>query len=154
MRSLRVNTLIFYYSLLIKFSCGGVLASMTSQPFGLIDNWLVRLKDIYRLNRDRLDKIEDWKTKSDLLCELNVIGSIEGFYFRSVFKPSLSSLALCASSVIQSAWHKKQELSIHGWCYRITDGLIRDLHVCVNGLDQIDKLYRFFEDDQTTAEKA
>src|ERR1700733_6243090 len=41
------------------YGCGGVIAAMTNKQFGLIDNWLRHIKDVYRLHADELDGISD-----------------------------------------------------------------------------------------------
>lgn len=59
---------------------------MTTQRYGLVDNWIIRLKDVYRLNRQKLDHIDTLATKADYLCEMNVLASVD---------------ALCATPVVQ-----------------------------------------------------
>ncbi|MFN5985447.1 MAG: carbonic anhydrase, partial [Chitinophagaceae bacterium] len=41
------------------YGCGGVIAAMKNQQFGLIDNWLRHIKDVYRYHHVELDAIED-----------------------------------------------------------------------------------------------
>lgn len=96
--------------------CGGVLASMTDLKFGLIDNWILTIKDIFWSHKKYLDTIEDWKAKADKLCELNILYSVH---------------RLCNSSILQAAWARGQPVVVHGWCYRLTDGIIRDLDIHV-----------------------
>src|ERR1700712_1622554 len=55
------------------YGCGGVAAAMSNQQFGLIDNWLRHIKDVYRLYADELESIEDEQKRVDRLVELNVI---------------------------------------------------------------------------------
>ena len=40
-------------------------------------------------------------------------------------------LNVCRSTVVQEAWKRGQQLSVHGWVYSLTDGLIRDLQMSV-----------------------
>jgi carbonic anhydrase len=110
------------------YRCGGVLASMKNTKYGLIDHWLGRLKDIYRANKEKLEGIKDYKSRADLMCELNVMSSVE---------------TLAATTIIQDAWARGQSLQIHGWCYRLSDGLVRDLGVHVKGPQQLDPIFRF-----------
>src|ERR1700712_3754344 len=55
------------------YGCGGVLASMSNKQFGLIDNWLRNIKDVYRVHARELDAIKDETKRGDRLVELNVI---------------------------------------------------------------------------------
>jgi carbonic anhydrase len=41
------------------YGCGGVIAAMSNHEFGLIDNWLRHIKDVYRLHAEELDAIEN-----------------------------------------------------------------------------------------------
>ena len=95
---------------------------MTENKYGLIDFWLMTIKQVYQDFRQKLDAIDDWKTRADTLCELNILRSVHN---------------LASSTIIQSAWARGQGVSVHGWCYRLTDGIIRDLGICVNSTDGI-----------------
>jgi len=114
------------------YGCGGVIAAMQKESVsrGLIDGWLMNVKDVYEANSDVLEAIEDEKKRTDLLCELNVVQSV---------------LNIAKSSTVQKAWARGQSLSIHGWCYRLTDGLIRDLDVCVSGPEGIGKVFQIMD---------
>src|SRR5471030_288983 len=59
------------------YGCGGILAAMSNKQFGLIDNWLRHIKDIYRLHANELDQIENEEERSNRLVEFNVV---EGVY--------------------------------------------------------------------------
>ncbi|KAL7752228.1 hypothetical protein RI367_002273 [Sorochytrium milnesiophthora] len=117
------------------YGCGGVLASMTSRQYGLIDNWIRGIKDLYAANLMELDSIADMKQRADLLCELNVAQSVRN---------------VCATTIIQNAWARDQEVSVHGWCYRIDDGLIRDLDICVSNQSQVQKIYAMVDEKVQT----
>lgn len=69
-------------------SCGGILAAMSNKSFGLIDNWLRHIKDVYRSNSDELEAIKDEKARYDRLVELNVQQQVYN---------------LCKSSIVQAA---------------------------------------------------
>ena len=53
------------------YGCGGISAAMESKEHGLIDNWLCHIKDVSRLNAEKLTGLTQ-DEKFDLLCELNV----------------------------------------------------------------------------------
>lgn len=108
------------------YGCGGVRAAMQNQEFGLIDNWLRHLKDIYSKHEDTLDPLEDAR-RFRRFCELNVIEQVYN---------------VCHTTIIQGAWRRGQPLDVHGWIYDVGDGLLRDLGVTVSGMAEIDTLYR------------
>ena len=109
------------------YGCGGVKAAMEDKRLGLIDNWLRHLRDVYQKHYHALTDIEDETQRWDRLCELNVIEQVQN---------------VCHSTTIQAAWDRGQSLSVHGWIYRIQDGLLRDLKVSVNHQGEISELYR------------
>ena len=96
------------------YGCGGVLAAMENKQFGLIDNWLRHIKDVYRLHFKELDALKDTKLRADRLVELNVIEQVQD---------------LGKTSIVQNAWKREQPLHLHGWVYDVKDGLIKDLDV-------------------------
>ena len=97
------------------YGCGGVKAALDDRDHGLIDNWLRHIRDVYRLHAAQLDAIVDPEARRDRLCELNVIEQVAN---------------VCDTTMVRNAWKRGQELTIHGWIYRLEDGLLRDLDVC------------------------
>lgn len=96
------------------YGCGGVLAAMKNQQFGLIDNWLRHIKDVYRYHHQELDAIEDETLRARRFVEVNVQEQVHD---------------LGKTSIVQNAWKRNQPLHLHGWVYDIQDGLINDLKV-------------------------
>ncbi|MBN2685371.1 MAG: carbonate dehydratase [Pontiellaceae bacterium] len=96
------------------YGCGGVRAAMESDSHGLIDNWLRHIRDVYRFHHEQLDAIEDLEERKDRLCELNVIEQVSN---------------VCNTTMVRDAWATGRELAVHGWIYRLEDGLLRDLGV-------------------------
>jgi carbonic anhydrase len=96
------------------YGCGGVAAALTNKQFGLIDNWLRHIKDVYRLHSHELDRISDQEAKINRLVELNVIEQ---------------SYNLCKTTIIQNAWKERSDLEVHGWIVDISTGLVKDLKV-------------------------
>lgn len=109
------------------YGCGGIQAAMTNKSIGLIDNWIRHIKDVYRLHKDTLDKIEDEQEKWDRFVELNV-------------KEQVFDLA--KTSIVQNAWRNNQDLQLHGWAYGVGDGLIKDLEVNISNDSQLDSVYQ------------
>ena len=82
------------------YSCGGVRAALGDQDHGQIDNWLANIKDVLRDNYQEINALGSEDEKVDRLVELNVAQQV-----RNVAK----------TSIVQNAWRKGQELTIHGW---------------------------------------
>lgn len=110
------------------YGCGGVMAAMSHKQFGLIDNWLRHIKDVYRIHADELDAIKDEGKRADRLVEFNVI---EGVY------------NLCKTSIIQNAWKNEHELSVHGWVYSLSTGFITDLGVSASNDEHLGGVFKF-----------
>ena len=108
------------------YGCGGVLAAMENKQFGLIDNWLRHIKDVYRLHFKELDAIKDNKQRTDRLVELNVIEQVQD---------------LGKTSIVQNAWKREQPLHIHGWVYDVKDGIIKDLDVNFKGTSDLHSVF-------------
>jgi len=109
------------------YGCGGIQTAMDKKDYGLIDNWLRNIKDIYRSHQDKIDSLQNDKDKINLLCELNVIEQVAN---------------ICHTSIVQSAWKSGQALTVHGWIYSIEDGILKDLNVCTTNLDEISQTHR------------
>jgi carbonic anhydrase len=109
------------------FGCGGVQAALTNKHFGLIDNWIRHIKDVYRFHHEELVAIKDEKLKLDRFVELNVIEQVQD---------------LAKTSIIQSAWETGQEIHVHGWVYAIKDGFIKDLNVTLKDNNSLAKVHQ------------
>ena len=46
------------------------------------------------------------------------------------------------STVMQDAWARNQDVTLHGFVYGVHDGLLQDLHITVTATDDLDALYR------------
>lgn len=109
------------------YGCGGVKAASQNHHLGLIDNWLRHIRDVRQKHQAVLQVAGSEAEKLDRLCELNVVEQAHN---------------VCHSSVVQAAWENGQDLAVHGWIYRIQDGLIRDMNVTITGPDEIAAAYR------------
>jgi len=98
------------------YGCGGVIAAMSNTFYGLIDNWLGHIKDVYRLHKNELDAIDDETKRTDRFVELNVIEQVSD---------------LSRTSIIQWAWSRGEGPALHGWVYNVAKGIIHDLGVSV-----------------------
>nr|WP_307727817.1 carbonate dehydratase [Massilia sp. TS11] len=98
------------------YGCSGVMAAMIKQRVGLADNWLRHVQDVYQKHERYLGASLSVPARAKRLCELNVMEQV---------------LNTAQTTVVQDAWHRGQELAIHGWVYGLEDGLLRDLGLTV-----------------------
>jgi len=92
------------------YGCGGIEAAMTDNEYGLVDNWLRHVKDVYRFNEKKFDGLDN-RQKHNLLCELNVKEQVRN---------------ISNTTIVKNAWKAGKELSIHGWVYNIENGILKD----------------------------
>lgn len=110
------------------YGCGGIKAAMSNDRMGFLDNWLVHIKDVYRLHKEELDSISDEEDRAAHFVELNV-------------KEQVNNLSMV--SFIQKEWEKSEYPYIHGWVYGLKDGLIKDLKSMVNSSKHLDSVYQY-----------
>ncbi len=111
------------------YGCGGVLAALSGERHGLIDNWLRHIQDTANLYGEMLEKITDKNEKADKLCELNVIEQ---------------AINVGETTIVQDAWAHGQILTVHGWIYSIKDGIINDLDICLESEADVKVLRKRF----------
>lgn len=109
-------------------NCGGVSAAMEHKSYGLIDQWIGNIKDVYRLHREEIDSLDSHEEKHSLLTRLNVKEQV---------------LNLAKTSIIQNAWKQKKTPHLHGWVYDLRDGLINPVFDMVAGTS-IDPIYELY----------
>jgi len=108
------------------YGCGGVRGALAGSRLGLIDNWLRHVQDIRQKHAALLEGRET-ETAVDMLCELNVIEQVTN---------------LCETTVIQEAWDRGQDLTVHGWIYKLHDGRLRDMRINITREQSIETSYR------------
>jgi len=108
------------------YGCGGVKAAVENPELGLINNWLLHIRDLWYKHSSLLGELPPEK-RFDKLCEINVIEQVYN---------------LGHSTVMQSAWKRGQKVNIHGWVYGIMDGYLRDLGVSSTNRETLEQRYR------------
>jgi len=109
------------------YGCGGVAAAMENKQFGLIDNWIRHIKDVYRIHAIELDKIEDKNLRTRRFIELNVIEQVYD---------------LSKTSIVQNAWSAGRQVDVHGWVYDINNGIVKDLEVTISDDSKLEAVYK------------
>ncbi|MDT4875707.1 Carbonic anhydrase 2 [compost metagenome] len=62
-----------------------------------------------------------------MLCELNAIEQV---------------MNVAQTTVVQDAWARGQSLTLHAWVYALSDGLLRDMLMTVDGAGGLDSIYQ------------
>jgi carbonic anhydrase len=109
------------------YGCGGVKASMAQHNLGIINKWIMHIKDVQRIHADELQAIGDENARTNRLVELNVIEQVTN---------------LAKTSVIQKAWKDREGPHLHGWVYGLENGLIKPIFELPAG-SRIDPLYEY-----------
>jgi len=108
------------------YGCGGVQAALNNERHGLVDNWLRHVADVAQKHDKILAAVELDSLRHARLCELNVIEQ---------------TLNVCQTTVVQDAWERAQNLSVHGWVYGLHDGRVRDLGMSVTSREHMSERY-------------
>ncbi len=90
-------------------NCGGIAAALSNNSYGLMDQWIWNIKNVYSQHRDEIDKLPTFSEKHNLLTKLNVIEQVKN---------------LAKTSIIQNAWKDGEKPYLHGWVYDLRDGIV------------------------------
>ena len=103
------------------YGCGAVKAVLDNQRLGLIDYWLTSIRLIRERNESELSLLTDPEARLNKLCELNVLEQAK---------------SVCRTDLVQDAWVRGQQISVHGWIYGLDTGRLNDLGFCVSSRDE------------------
>ena len=109
------------------YNCGGVGNALTQRDFGLINRWLLHIKDVYRLHSRELEAITDEQARYDRLVELNVVEQVRN---------------LAGISIVQRAWREANRPVIHGWMYDMHTGYLKEIASMQPG-SRLEDIYMF-----------
>ena len=109
------------------YGCSGVRAAFQRDRLGLSDNWLRHIQDVRQKHEEHLALAEGDAAACDRLCELNVIEQVAN---------------VCHTTIARDAWERGQELVVHGWVYRLEDGILRNLNVTVGDFPEALPVYQ------------
>jgi carbonic anhydrase len=108
------------------YGCSGVHAALTERRVGLADNWLRHVKDVHQKYERYLGDVVPTPKRQDRLCELNVIEQV---------------VNVCETTIVQDAWARGQNLTVHGWAYRLETGLVNDLGMSSSSTEEMLERY-------------
>lgn len=107
------------------YICGGINEAIANPKLGLINNWLLHIRDIYLKHRNYIDSMPE-ADRADKLAELNVAEQVYN---------------LGNSTILQGAWERGQDIELHGVVYGIEDGKLEYLGVRCHNAEEVEKTY-------------
>ncbi|MFT4250957.1 MAG: carbonic anhydrase [Caulobacter sp.] len=107
------------------YGCGGVAAAIDGQRRGLVDHWLHPIREVHAEHKHELEAIPEERDRLNRLCELNVIRQVRN---------------VASDVFVQDAWARGQSLSVHGWVYSLSNGLVTDLNVGISSIEDYERL--------------
>ena len=107
-------------------NCGGIHAAMNDKDLGLINNWLLHIRDIWFKHGHLLGNLSP-ERRADMLTKLNVAEQVYN---------------LGRTSIVKNAWKNGKKLSLHGWVYDVNDGFLVDQGVIATSRETLEISYR------------
>lgn len=96
------------------YRCGGVQAAFGPPVDQPLESWISPLRVIAATHAQELATLPSDDARWHRLCQLNVISQVG---------------SLISTPTVQNAWARGQSLTVHGWIYDLSDGLLEDLGV-------------------------
>ena len=109
------------------YGCAGVHAALSDRRVGLADNWLRHVKDVHQKHERYLGEVLPTPKRQDRLCELNVIEQ---------------AVNVCETTIVQDAWARGQDLTVHSWAYRLDTGIVKDLGMSCSSIEEMQVCYK------------
>jgi carbonic anhydrase len=108
------------------YGCGGVQAAIDNPNLGLINNWILHIRDLFLKHKEWLKQFpeQEWANK---LCEINVAEQVYN---------------LGNSTILRSAWERQQNVEVHGMIYGIGSGKLRDIGINASNHDALESAYQ------------
>lgn len=108
------------------YGCKGVTAAIENPPLGLINNWLMHIRDL-RLKHQSVLGALSREELDNKMCEINVVTQVNN---------------LGNSTIIQQAWERGQDITIHGLVYGTDNGVLKDLGVTAFSRGSLEATYQ------------
>ncbi|MGF6530959.1 MULTISPECIES: carbonate dehydratase [Paraburkholderia] len=108
------------------YGCSGVGAALHGRRVGLADNWLHHVQDVRTKHATLLEEWPMGEARHRRLVELNTIEQV---------------VNVCRTTIVNDAWARGQELTVHGWAYGVHDGKVRNLGMMIGAPDELDETY-------------
>ncbi|HRF09208.1 MAG TPA: carbonic anhydrase [Xanthobacteraceae bacterium] len=107
-----------------NYGCGGIERVFAPERGELFDHWLQPVSMFYRKHRKVFNALAP-QERLQRMCEVNI---------------EMQVRRLAATPIVENAWARGQELHLHGWIYRIGNGLLHDLGPHLSSIAERDAL--------------
>lgn len=107
-------------------NCGGIAAALQHHNYGLMDQWIWHIKDVYQNNREEIEKAGSEEERKEIFTKVNVREQVKN---------------LARTTIVQKAWKAEQYPHLHGWVYDVSDGIIHSVFEMPVS-SEIDSIYR------------
>jgi len=91
--------------------CGGIKAALSNHTYGLIDHWLMTVKELAQKHAEELSKLDD-AAKELRLVQLNAEHSMK---------------VMSRLPAVQDAWRAGQSLTLHAWVYDVATAKVEEI---------------------------
>ena len=105
------------------YGCGGVRCALSNRRVGLADNWLRHVQDVHKKHGERFGRCTSEDEAADRLCELNVVEQV---------------LNVSQTTILQDAWERGRDITVHAWIYRLHTGKLYDLGATISAAREVD----------------
>src|SRR5690606_13549842 len=110
------------------YGCGGVAAALSREQYGIIDNWLCHIKDVYRIHSKEIDAIQDINKRNERMVEPNVME--QGF-------------SGWATSIVEKPWKRGVGRAVHGAAIAICSGQPINLNTTFTGKEALGRVVAY-----------
>jgi len=113
------------------YGCGGVKAAMEAKDLGILNPWLRNIRDVYRMHKQELDKIELETDRYNRLIEFNIIEQC---------------VNVIKTAEVQQRYVVENFPKVYGWVFDVNTGKVKDLNVNLRAiLTEIQKIYNLMD---------
>jgi len=106
------------------YQCGGVKAAESVDIPGPTGEWIQPIRNLQKKHSEFLVQLKDDKAKWDFMCAANVIEQVSN---------------MAGLKEVQHAWQERDDLSIYGWIFEISSGIIDSLISDVSSREKVEQ---------------
>lgn len=110
------------------YGCGGIRAALSSESYGLIDNWVYPIKKVVDDHQAELAQLLDPEQRERRVIELHVLAQVKNILKTAVVQESIAKLGVP---------------HVHGWVYDVQTGRIKELKTSFSLKEDLHPVYHY-----------